>query len=219
MSAENIDQESILDQIYDLIISGDINGTRDLSANALNSGIDAQVIINESLVMAMQEVGNLFESGEYFVSEMLVSARAAGEILKLAEPYLAKTEYKPAGVVVMGTVRGDMHDIGKNIVSMMLRGGGFQVIDLGTDVSPMKFVQAVQEHQPDIVGMSALLTTTMNSMSLTIKALEEARLREKVQVMVGGAPITQQFADAIGADAYGVNAATAVRLAKALKKS
>jgi len=167
----------------------------------------------------MEEVGDLFESGEYFVSEMLVSARAAGEILTLAEPYLVKGGHKPTGVVVMGTVKGDMHDIGKNITRMMLKGNGFQVIDLGTDVGPAKFVKAIEEYKPDIIGMSALLTTTMNSMAETIKTLEQEGLRQNVAVMVGGAPVTQAFADTIGADGYAADAAAAVRLAGTLLKN
>jgi 5-methyltetrahydrofolate--homocysteine methyltransferase len=216
MPADNRDDASSLDQLFDSIIDGDINETRELAASALKAGIDAHTIIADCLVPAMEEVGDLFESGEYFVSEMLVSARAASEILKLVEPHLVKAGYKPKGVVVLGTVKGDMHDIGKNIVSMMLKGGGFQVFDLGTDVAPAKFVAAIHEHEPDIIGMSALLTTTMNSMPATIEALVESGLRDRVQVMVGGAPVTQPFADAIGADGYGATAAAAVRLANAL---
>lgn len=205
-----------LDEIIDLIIEGDIKGTRALAAQALEAGVDAQALITGYLVPAMEEVGRLFESGEYFVSEMLVSARAAGGILELAEPHLANSEHKAAGVVVTGTVKGDMHDIGKNIVNMMLRGNGFQVVDLGTDVGPAKYVQAIQQYHPDIIGMSALLTTTMNAMGEIIKAVNAEGLRDRVKVIVGGAPITQAFADAIGADGYARDAAATVRLAHQL---
>jgi len=200
-----------MDKIYDLIVDGDIAGTRELAARLLQSGADAQRLINDQLIPAMEEVGDLFESGEYFVSEMLVSARAAREILTLAEPYLVRTGHRPAGVVLLGSVKGDMHDIGKNIVSIMLKGNGYRVVDLGTDVAPAQFVAATWEHRPDVVGLSALLTTTMNAMADTIRALEEAGLRDRVMVWVGGAPVTQAFADDIGADGYAGNAAAAVR--------
>ncbi len=229
MSSDKPNDELDLEEIIDLIIEGQIDDTREMADKALKAGVDAHKLITGYLVPAMEEVGAMFESGEYFVSEMLVSARAAGEILKLAEPYLVKGGYKPVGVVVMGTVRGDMHDIGKNIVCMMLKGNGFQVVDLGTDVGPAKFVKAIHEHNPDIIGMSALLTTTMNSMAVTIETLKEEGLmadtietlkeeglRDKVGVMVGGAPITQAFADAIGADGFASDAASAVRLASKL---
>ncbi|HBY96104.1 MAG: corrinoid protein [Ardenticatenaceae bacterium] len=209
-------EELYLDEIPDLIIEGDIKGTRTLAAKALEAGVDAQVLITRYLVPAMEEVGRLFECGEYFVSEMLVSARAAGGILELAEPYLAQGEHKATGVVVTGTVKGDMHDIGKNIVNMMLRGSGFQVVDLGTDVGPAKYIQAIREHNPDIIGMSALLTTTMNVMGEIIQAVSNEGMRNQVKILVGGAPITQAFADAVGADGYAPDAAASVRLARRL---
>jgi 5-methyltetrahydrofolate--homocysteine methyltransferase len=164
----------------------------------------------------MGEVGTLFEKGRYYVPELLTSARAAEAILELAEPILSKTDYAPRGTVVMGTVKGDLHDIGKNIVSMMLRGNGFKVVDLGTDVNPTEFIEAVEREEPDIVGMSALLTTTMKSMRITVELLEEAGLRDEVGVMVGGAPITESFAEEIRVDGFAPNAASAVRLAKSL---
>lgn len=219
MSSNKLSDKLNLAELTDLIIEGQIDDTRELVDKALKAGVEAGHLITTYLVPAMEEVGNLFECGEYFVSEMLVSARAAGEILKIAEPYLSQAGYKPSGVVVMGTVSSDLHDIGKNIVCMMLKGSGFQVVDLGTDVGPAKFVKAIREHKPDIIGMSALLTTTMNSMAQTIKTLDQEGLRQSVAVMVGGAPVTQAFAAAIGADGYAAHAAAAVRLASTLLKN
>ncbi len=164
----------------------------------------------------MDKVGRLFETGEKFVPEMLISARAMQATVNLLKPHLKDDNVKSLGKVVVGTVAGDLHDIGKNLVAMMLEGAGFQVVDLGTDVSPQQFVQAVKEHQPDLMGLSALLTTTMASISATITALTEAGVRSQVKVMVGGAPITQDFADKIGADAFAPDAGSAARVAKAL---
>jgi 5-methyltetrahydrofolate--homocysteine methyltransferase len=164
----------------------------------------------------MEEVGRLFEEGEKFVPEMLISARAMQAALGLLKPHLLQADIKTAGKVIVGTVAGDLHDIGKNLVAMMLEGSGFEVIDLGTDVSPQQFVDAVREHEPQVIGMSALLTTTMPSMGATIEALKEAGLREGVKVMIGGAPITQDFADKIGADGFAPDASSASRKAKAL---
>jgi 5-methyltetrahydrofolate--homocysteine methyltransferase len=205
-----------LHRIYEFIVAGHFDETRDSVARALRDGVDAQSLLNSYVIPAMEAVGELFESGEYFIPEMLVSARAAGEVLKLAEPYLLNSEHEAAGVVVMGTVKGDLHDLGKNIVSMMLKGSGFQVVDLGTDVGPAKFIQAARKHRPDLIGMSALLTTTMNSLQVAIKGLEEEGLRDGLPVMVGGAPVTKEYATSIGADGYAANAAAAVRLAGAL---
>jgi len=208
--------ERELEKLMDLIVQGQIEETRQLADRALKAGVDARLLVNDHLVPAMTEVGELFESGEYFVPEMLIAARASGEILKLAEPYLAQGGHEPAGVVVLGTVQGDLHDLGKNIVGMMLRGNGFRVVDLGTDVGPAKFIAAIREHQPDIIGMSALLTTTMRSIGNTLEALAKEGIRNQVKVMVGGAPLTDTFAEAVGADGYAANAAAAVRLAGAL---
>ncbi len=183
---------------------------------ALAAGIAPETILKDGLIAAMGEVGRLFEENEYFVPEMLVSARAMQGGLALLKPHLAAGGATPAGKVVVGTVKGDLHDIGKNLVGMMLEGSGFEVIDLGTDVSPEKFVKAVTEHQPHAIAMSALLTTTMPSMSNTIKALQEAGVREQVKVMIGGAPVTDGFARQIGADGYSPDASSAVRLAKTL---
>ena len=164
----------------------------------------------------MGEVGRLFEENEYFVPEMLVAARAMQGGLAILKPHLAAGGSISAGKAVVGTVKGDLHDIGKNLVAMMLEGAGFEVVDLGTDVTPDKFVKAVIEHKPHVIGMSALLTTTMPSMSGTIKALQEAGVRDQVKVMIGGAPVTDGFARQIGADGYSPDASSAVRLAKSL---
>jgi 5-methyltetrahydrofolate--homocysteine methyltransferase len=216
MTRRNADDELELEKLKQFIIQGRLEETRQLADRALKAGVDARLLINSCLVPAMTEVGDLFESGEYFVPEMLIAARASGEILRLAEPYLALEGHEPAGVVVLGTVQGDLHDLGKNIVAMMLRGNGFRVVDLGTDVGPAKFIAAVREHHPDIIGMSALLTTTMRSVAATIEALAREGMRDRVRVMVGGAPLTDSFASAVGADGYAPNAAAAVRLAGAL---
>ncbi len=168
----------------------------------------------EGLIAAMDEVGRRFECNEYFVPELLIAARAMKKSLELLTPRLAETGAEPMGRVVIGTVQGDLHDIGKNLVGMMCEGAGFDVYDLGKNIDPDAFVQAVKEHEPNILGMSALLTTTMRSMQHTIDALKEAGVRDQVKVMIGGAPVTKDFADAIGADGYASNAASAVELAK-----
>jgi 5-methyltetrahydrofolate--homocysteine methyltransferase len=172
-------------------------------------------LLNGTLVTAMGEVGDRFERREFFVPEMLVAARAMKAGVEVLKPHLVEADIKPVGTVVIGTVSGDLHDIGKNLVIMMLEGASFQVIDLGVDVAPEQFVQAVQEHSPQIVGMSALLTTTMLQMGATVEALEKAGVRKNVTVMVGGAPVTQRFADDIAADIYGPDASSAARMAKA----
>jgi 5-methyltetrahydrofolate--homocysteine methyltransferase len=161
----------------------------------------------------MAEVGRLFEESEYFVPELLIAARATKEDFQLLRPALAQTGTKPKGHVVLGTVQGDLHDIGKNLVAAMLEGGGFEVTDLGVDVAPQKFVAAVREKQAEIVGLSALLTTTLPAMKKTVDAFGSAGIREQIKVMVGGAPVTKSYAESIGADGYGENAATSVQLA------
>jgi len=164
----------------------------------------------------MDEVGRLFEANEYFVPELLISARAMKGALEIVSPLLKASGAQPAGKVVIGTVRGDLHDIGKNLVAAMLEGGGFEIVDLGVDVSPEKFVEAIETSGANIIAMSALLTTTMPSMKATIQQLEEAGIRDKVKVMIGGAPVTQRYADEIGADAFSDNASGAVRVAREL---
>lgn len=205
-----------VDTIYQAVLDGNATGAQSAVKAALAEGLPAETILRQGLIAAMDEVGRLFEENEYFVPEMLVSARAMQAGMTLLKPYLAEGGSTPAGKVIIGTVKGDLHDIGKNLVAMMLEGAGFEVIDLGTDVSPDKFVKAVLEHRPQLVGMSALLTTTMPSMGTTVKALQEAGVREQVKVMIGGAPVTDNFARQIGADGYSPDASAAVRLAKSL---
>jgi 5-methyltetrahydrofolate--homocysteine methyltransferase len=205
-----------LQTVYNAVLDGDAAGAKNAVQAALGEGIPAETILKDGLIAAMGEVGRLFEENEYFVPEMLVSARAMQGGLMLLKPHLADAGAASAGKVIVGTVKGDLHDIGKNLVAMMLEGSGFEVVDLGTDVTPDKFVKAVMEHKPQVVGMSALLTTTMPSMTGTIKALQEAGLREHVKVIIGGAPVTDGFAKQIGADGYSPDASSAVRLAKSL---
>jgi 5-methyltetrahydrofolate--homocysteine methyltransferase len=205
--------EQIIKDLYQAIIDGARETAISKTQSALDAGIKAELILNDGMVAAMAEVGHLFEVGEYFVPEMLVSARAMQASLEVLRPALIQAEVKAAGKVVIGTVKGDLHDIGKNLVRMMLEGASFEIIDLGTDVAPEKFVAAVQEYQPQLVGMSALLTTTMPNIALTIEALKTAGLRDKVKVMVGGAPVTEQYAREIGADGTAPDASQAVTLA------
>ena len=205
-----------LEAVYQAVLEGDAPGAASQVQAALDAGTPAGQILNQGCIAAMAEVGRLFEEGEMFVPEMLIAARAMQVGMDLLRPHLAEGEIVSAGKVVLGTVAGDLHDIGKNLVGMMMEGAGFDVVDLGTDVKPSAFVSAVRDHQADIVGMSALLTTTMPSMVATIEALEEAGVREQVKVLVGGAPVTQAFADKIGADGFAPDASSATRKAKEL---
>ena len=205
-----------LETIYEAVLTGNAKAAAAETQTALDEGISAPDILHKACIPAMTEVGRLFEIGEKFVPEMLIAARAMQGALGILKPLLVEAEVQTVGKVVIGTVAGDLHDIGKNLVAMMLEGGGFEIVDLGTDVSPDKFVVAVKEHQPDLVGMSALLTTTMASIGKTIQALTEAGVRDKVKVIVGGAPLTQDFADKVGADGFATDAGSASRMAKAL---
>ncbi len=205
-----------LDTIYDAVLDGDAKGATAAVEAALAAGETPQAILNDACIPAMAEVGALFEEGEKFVPEMLISARAMAAAMTILRPLLVEAGVKNVGKVVLGTVHGDLHDIGKNLVGMMLEGAGFEVIDLGTDVPPQKFVDAVKQHQPDIVGMSALLTTTTKSMPATLNALAEAGVRDQVKVIIGGAPITDDFARKIGADGFAADAGSAARAARAL---
>jgi 5-methyltetrahydrofolate--homocysteine methyltransferase len=182
---------------------------------ALAAGIGADVILQDALIAAMDEVGRRYEEGDIFVPEMLISARAMQAGLSLLKPHLVGGMSKPAGKVAIGTVKGDLHDIGKNLVAMMLEGAGFEILDLGVDVTPQAFVDAAHEGA-QIIGMSALLTTTMSNMGVTVKALQEAGLRDKVKVIIGGAPVTQEFATQIGADGFAADASSATRIAREL---
>ncbi len=201
-------------ELYDAILAGDMKGAVAATEKALSEKVDPLELVQKYMVVAMDEVGRRFECEEYFVPEMLISARAMKASLALVRPQLTASGAQPAGRVVIGTVKGDLHDIGKNIVASMLEGGGFEVFDLGADVTPERFVNAVSEKQPHLVCLSALLTVTMLSMKTIIEALQQAGVRPQVKVLIGGAPITQQFADQIGADGYGENAASAVTLAR-----
>jgi len=198
-----------LGELKELVKQGKDQESIKLVEELLNQGVSAEEILSQALIPAMDEVGELFQKGEYFIPEMLVSARAMQKSMEVLRPKLQEAGVQAQGKVVLGTVKGDLHDIGKNLVKMMLEGAGFEVIDLGVDAGPEKFVQAVKEHQPQLVGMSALLTTTMLSMKDTIEALKQAGVREQLKIMVGGAPVRQEFAEEIGADFYGKDATEA----------
>ena len=204
----------VLSKISTCVIEGNLDDIQGLTQEALDEGHDAGTVLNKGLMPGMDHVGVEFRAGNMFVPEVLRSARAMQGSMNLLRPLLADSDTKMSGVVLLGTVKGDLHDIGKNLVGMMCEGAGFEVVDLGKDVEPEQFVEAVKEHEPDVVGMSALLTTTMRAMESTIKALEEAGVRDKVKVLVGGAPVTQDFADQIGADGYAANASSAAEMAK-----
>lgn len=203
-----------LKQLYESVVSGDAKATQALTKQALADGVDPLKLVNDYMVPAMDEVGRRFEANEYFVPELLISARAMKSALELIRPLLTARGDQPLGRVAIGTVKGDLHDIGKNLVGSLLEGGGFEVIDLGVNVTPEKFIATINEKKANIIAMSALLTTTMPSMKTTIDALKQAGVREKVKVLIGGAPITQKYADEIGADGYSENAVGAVALAK-----
>lgn len=203
-----------LDDLYEGILDGDMGATPDNVQTALDAGIAPDVILNEGMIAAMSEVGQLFEEGEYFVPEMLIAARAMQAGLGVLKPHLVASGIDPLGTVIVGTVQGDMHDIGKNLVTMMLEGAGFEVIDLGVDVKPETFIESIRENKPQVVAMSALLTTTMPKMGVTIDAMREAGVLDNVKVMVGGAPVTAEFAEKIGANGYAPDASQAATLAK-----
>lgn len=204
-----------LTTIKQAVIEGDDKQVANLTRRALDEGTSAETILNDALIVGMGEVGELFEQGEYFVPELLLSARAMQAAMEVLRPLLSASSYQPLGKVVMGTVQGDLHDIGKKLVAMMLEGSGFEVIDLGTDVAPERFVETVEESGAQVVGLSALLTTTLPAMEATVSALREAG-PVKVKVMIGGAPVTSAFASSIGADGYAPDASSAVALARRL---
>ncbi|MCX6056462.1 MAG: corrinoid protein [Chloroflexi bacterium] len=208
--------ENYIQGVYSAVINGNANGVKQNIQSALDLGTVAEELLNKGLIAAMKEVGQLFEDGEYFVPEMLISARAMQAGMMILRPILISQDIKPIGKIVIGTVKGDQHDIGKNLVSMMLEGAGFLMVDIGTDAAPEKFLEAIQTHQPDIVGMSALLTTTMTNIEKTLRYFEETGVRSKIKVMIGGAPVTQKYADEIGADGFAPDANQAASLAKRL---
>ena len=208
--------EKVLNSLSDAIVAGDASRAPGLVQQALDSGLPAPQILIEAMISAMNHVGKMFEEGEFFIPEMLIAARAMQAGLAVLKPHLMQADVKATGRVVAGTVKGDLHDIGKNLVCMLLEGAGFEIIDLGTDVVPEKFVEVVKEGKADIVALSALLTTTMPNMKVTIEALKSTGVREKAKVIIGGAPVTQAYADQIGADGYAPDASRAVALAKSL---
>jgi 5-methyltetrahydrofolate--homocysteine methyltransferase len=208
--------DAILQEIYDAIINGDPNTAADKVQAGLQAGLEPGIILNDAMVAAMAQVGRLFEEGEYFVPEMLIAARAMKAGMALLKPQLVKANVQSSGKVVIGTVKGDLHDIGKNLVAMMLEGAAFEIIDLGTDVAPEKFIDAIKDKGAQLVAMSALLTTTMPGMKTTIEAIKTAGLRDQVKIMVGGAPLTEQYAHQIGADGFSPDASRAIKVAKSL---
>jgi 5-methyltetrahydrofolate--homocysteine methyltransferase len=208
--------EDFLQKITSNLYDGEDQEVAELVQEALDQGMAPVEILQGGLIAGMDEVGRDFKAGDLFVPEVLIAARAMQAGMDVLRPLLAESDVPSAGKYVIGTVKGDLHDIGKNLVKMMLEGAGFETIDLGTNVGPGAFVEAVREHQPQLVGMSALLTTTMVQMKATIEALHEAGLRESVKIMVGGAPVTDAFAQEIGADAYAADAASAVDFARGL---
>ena len=209
-------EEEILRSLYEETLVGNAPRVLELTEAGLGIGAEPQTLLFDALIPALEEVGARFERGDFFVPEMLIAGRAMAGAMERLRPLLAETGVQTVGKFLMGTVKGDVHDIGKNLVNIMLEGAGFEVIDLGVQVAPEKFVSAIEEHQPDIVGFSAFLTTTMPMFKANINAIEKAGLREKVIIMVGGAPVTQEYADAVGADGYSADASSAVKKAKQL---
>src|SRR5690348_16976541 len=208
--------DEILQGLFDNTLVGNAPVVKELTEQGLELGMDPETLLYDALIPSLEEVGARFERGDFFVPEMLIAARAMQGALDILRPLLAETGAKPVGTYVMGTVKGDVHDIGKNLVNIMLEGAGFTVIDLGVNVAPETFVEKIDEHQPDIVGFSAFLTTTMPMFKANINALEKAGVRDDIIVMVGGAPVTQEYADAVGADGYSADASSAVKKAKQL---
>ncbi len=208
--------DEILQGLYDHTMVGNAPAVLELTNEALTLGMEPQTLLFDALIPALEEVGARFERGDYFVPEMLIAGRAMAGAMAVLRPLLAETGVETIGKFVMGTVKGDVHDIGKNLVNIMLEGAGFEVIDLGVQVSPEKFVEAINQHKPDIVGFSAFLTTTMPMFKANMNALQKAGLRDSVVVMVGGAPVTQEYADAVGADGYAADASATVKKAKEL---
>jgi methylmalonyl-CoA mutase cobalamin-binding domain/chain len=208
--------EELLGQLYDETLTGNKPAVLELTHAGLAQGLGPETLLYEALIPSLEEVGARFERGDFFVPEMLIAGKAMAGALEILRPLLAETGAQTIGKIVMGTVKGDVHDIGKNLVNIMFEGAGFEVIDLGVQVAPEKFVDAISEHKPDIVGFSAFLTTTMPMFKANINALQKSGLRDQVIVMVGGAPVTQEYADVVGADGYAADASAAVVRAKEL---
>ena len=213
-----MNHDELIKALYDETLLGNAPKVLELTNAALESGMGPDTILFDALIPSLEEVGARFERGDYFVPEMLIAGKAMSGALNVLRPLLAETGAESIGTYVMGTVKGDVHDIGKNLVNIMLEGAGFTVIDIGVQAPPEKFIAAIREHKPDIVGMSAFLTTTMPMFKVNIHEITKAGLRNDVIIMVGGAPVTQEYADAVGADGYAADASTAVRLAKELIK-
>jgi 5-methyltetrahydrofolate--homocysteine methyltransferase len=211
-----MNHDEIIKALYDETLVGNAPAVLQLTQDALASGMGPDTILFDALIPSLEEVGARFERGDFFVPEMLIAGKAMSGALNVLRPLLAETGAETVGTYVMGTVKGDVHDIGKNLVNIMLEGAGFNVIDIGVQAAPEKFIAAIKEHNPDIVGMSAFLTTTMPMFKVNIHEITKAGLRDKVIIMVGGAPVTQEYADAVGADGYAADASTAVRMAKDL---
>ncbi len=207
---------AVLEELSQALIGGNAPKTKELAQKAIDEGMGASKVLSEGLIVGMNEVGRRFKNNEFYVPEVLIAARAMHAGMAVLKPLLSEAEQASAGTVLVGTVKGDLHDIGKNLVSMMLEGAGFNVVDMGVDVSPEKFLEAVRDKKPQVIGLSALLTTTMPAMKTTIEALKEAGVRDSVKVMIGGAPVTQRYADEIGADGYAPDAASAVDIARRL---
>jgi 5-methyltetrahydrofolate--homocysteine methyltransferase len=206
--------EEKIEEVYQAVLNGAMGNTSGKVQDAIDSGYAADTILNEGLIAPMSKIGQLFEAGEVYVPEMLISAKSMKFGLELLRPHLVAADVQPLGKVIIGTVQGDLHDIGKNLVAMMMEGAGFDVIDLGVDVKPEELIEAVNEHHPDIVALSALLTTTMGNMKTAITMMEEKGVLGNLKVMIGGAPVTQDYADEIGADGFSVDASQAATLAK-----
>ncbi|GAB6154811.1 corrinoid protein [Desulfosporosinus burensis] len=203
---------SSFNDLADAVLNGNFNNVKEITLEMIDSKVDPLRIINEGLIAGMNIVGVRFKAEDMYVPEVMMSAKSMASGMELIKPFIAESDMPTAGTVVFGTVKGDLHDIGKSLVCMILESGGFKVINLGTDVSPEMFVQAVKEHKPQIVGLSALLTTTMLNMKTTIELLIEEGLRDGIKVIIGGAPVSQSFADDIGADGYGADAMAAKEL-------
>ena len=208
--------DALFEKMAERLMVGKIDEVKELAQQALDQGASPRDIIDKGLLAGMDVVGKRFKAGDMFIPEVLLCARCMHGAMDILKPLLSEADAAGVGIYLIGTVEGDLHDIGKNLVSMMLQGAGFEVIDVGTNITPQQFVDAVTEHKPNILGLSALLTTTMPKMEETINALKEAGLRDQVKIMAGGAPVTQAFVEEIGADAYGANAASASEKAKEL---
>lgn len=204
-----------VNDLFEAVIDGDKQGVLQSIQSSITEGISPEEILHDGIIAGMSEVGRLFEEGEFFVPEMLIAARAVKEGLAVLKPYLLQANIQPQGKVLIGTVKGDLHDIGKNLVSIMLEGAGYQIVDLGVDVDTAHFLEMIEKEKPDVVALSALLTTTMRSMEEVVQAVRQ-NVDGTVKIIVGGAPVTQKFADEIGADGYSADASKAVRLVESL---